>query len=41
VYNLMTNKIKEVYKIENRNYLIGNFRFKINRHLFKYFKNTI
>ena len=41
VYNLMTNKIKEVYKIENRNYLIGNFRFKINRYLFKYFKNTI
>ena len=41
VYNLMTNKIKEVYKIENRNYLIGNFRFKINPYLFKYFKNTI
>ena len=41
VYNLMTNKIKEVYKIENKNYLIGNFRFKINPYLFKYFKKTI
>lgn len=41
VYNLMTNRIKEVFKIENKNYLIGNFRFKINPYLFKYFKKTI
>ena len=41
VYNLMTNRIKEVFKIENKNYLIGNFRFKINPYLFKYFKINI
>jgi len=41
IYNLNTNKIKEVYAIENKNYFFGNFRFKINPHLFKYFKKTI
>jgi hypothetical protein len=41
VYNLMTNKIKDVYKIEGRSYLLGIFRFKINYYLFKYFKFTI
>ena len=41
VYNLNTNKIKKVYEIEKKNYFFGNFRFKINPYLFKYFKKTI
>ena len=41
VYNLMTKRIKEVYKAENKNYLFGNFRFKINPYLFKFFKKNI
>jgi|TARA_A100001015_G_scaffold155943_1_gene173087 hypothetical protein len=41
VYNLMTNKIKDVYKAENKNYLLGNLRFKINPYLYKYLKITI
>ena len=41
VYNLNTNRIKEVYEIEKKNYFFGNFRFKINPYLFKYFKKTI
>ena len=41
VYNLMTTKIKEVYKIENKSFLIGQLRNKINPYLFRYFKTTI
>jgi len=41
VYNLMTNRIKDVYKIEKKNYLLGNFRQKINPYIFKYFQTTI
>ena len=41
VYNLMTNKLKKVYEIEKKNYLLGKFRFKINPYLFKYFKTNI
>jgi len=41
VYNLMTNKIKEVYKVEKKSYLIGQLRYKINPYLYKYFKFTI
>tara|TARA_B100000989_G_scaffold298764_1_gene289689 strand:- start:7877 stop:8515 length:639 start_codon:yes stop_codon:yes gene_type:complete len=41
VYNLMTKRIKEVYKAENKNYLFGNFRFKINPYLFKFFNKNI
>ena len=37
----MTNKIKDVYKAENKNYLLGNLRFKINPYLYKYLKITI
>ena len=36
--NLMTNRIKDVYKIENKNYFIGFLRYKINPVLYKYFK---
>ena len=38
VYNLMTNRIKDVYKIENKNYFLGLLRYKINPILYKYFK---
>ena len=41
VYNLMTNKLKDVYKIEGRSYLFGLLRYKINYYLYKYFKFTI
>ena len=41
VYNLMTNRIKDVYKIEKKNYLLGNFRQKINPYIFKYFHTII
>ncbi len=41
VYNLMTHRLKDVYKVEKKNYFFGNFRFKINPYLFKYFKKTI
>ena len=41
VYNLMTKRIRDVHKIEKKNYLLGNLRFKINPYLFKFFKKTI
>ena len=41
VYNLMTPRLKDVYKVEKKNYFFGNFRFKINPYLFKYFKKNI
>ncbi len=41
VYNLNTNNIKAVYDIEKKNYFYGNFRFKINPYLSRFFKFTI
>lgn len=41
LYNLMTTKIKEVYKIENKSFLISQLRNKINPYLYRYFKTTI
>ena len=41
VYNLMTNRIKDVYKIEKKNYLLGNLRQKINPYIYQYFDTTI
>jgi len=41
VYNLMTNKIKDVYKIEKKFFLFGKLRYKINPVLYKYFGFTI
>ena len=41
VYNLMTYKIKEVYKIEKKNFFFGNLRWKINPYLHEYFKFII
>ena len=40
VYNLMTNRIKEVYKIEDKSYFFGQLRHKINPHLYRFFKNS-
>ena len=41
VYNLMTSRIKEVYKIEKNNYFVGNLRWKLNPYLFRFFKAYI
>lgn len=41
VYNLMTRRVKEVFKIEKKNYFIGNIRYKINPYLHKIFNKTI
>ena len=41
VYNLMSKRIKEVYTIEKKNYLIGQLRYKINPYLFRFFRFTI
>ena len=41
VFNLKTNKIKEVYKIEKKNYFIGNLRYKINPYIHRFFGTTI
>ena len=41
VYNLMTKQIKKVYEIEQKNYLLGNIRYRLNPYLFKYFGFTI
>ena len=40
IYNLMTNNIRDVYKVEKKNYFLGNFRYKINPYLFEYFKTN-
>ena len=41
VYNLMTHRIKEVYKVEKNNYFLGNLRWKLNPYLFRFFKAYI
>tara|TARA_B100001093_G_C26507063_1_gene875853 strand:+ start:166 stop:810 length:645 start_codon:yes stop_codon:yes gene_type:complete len=41
VYNLKTNKIRDVYKAEGKSFFLGNLRYKINPYLFQYFKKTI
>jgi len=41
VYNLMTNNIKEVCKVEKKNYFISLFRYKINPYIYRFFKFTI
>ena len=38
VYNLMTNNLREVCKIENKSYLITRARYFINPYLIRYFK---
>ena len=41
VYNLATTQIKKVFKIENKNFITGFFRYKINPYLNNLFKKTI
>ena len=41
VYNLMTARLKEVYKIENKSYFLGQLRYKLNPYLHRYLKLTI
>ena len=41
VYNLMTSRLKDVYKLENKNYYLGQLRYKLNPYLYKYFKFNI
>tara|TARA_Y100000996_G_C22526405_1_gene644599 strand:- start:1036 stop:1662 length:627 start_codon:yes stop_codon:yes gene_type:complete len=41
VYNLMTKRIKDVYKIEKKNYFLGQLRYKINPYLYRFFKFTL
>ena len=41
VYNLNSNRLKEVYKAENKNYFYGNLRYKLNPYLYQYLKFTI
>ena len=41
VYNLMKSKIKEVMKIEKKNYLISSFRTFVNPYLSKFFKKVL
>ena len=41
VYNLMTNDIKSVCKIEKKNYLLSLLRFKLNPHFYRLFKKLI
>ena len=41
VYNLVTNQIKRVFEIENKNFFTGLLRYKINPYLNSLFKKTI
>ena len=41
VYNLNTYNIKKVYKIENKSYILGKLRYKVNPYLFEFFKFII
>lgn len=41
VYNLMTRNIKDVFKVENKNYFLGNLRYKLNPYLYRFFKITV
>lgn len=41
VYNLMTSNIKQVAKIEKKNYFITQARYKLNPYLYRFLKFTI
>ena len=41
VYNLMTSRIKQVCRIEKKNYFVSKLRYKINPYLFRFFRFTI
>ena len=40
-YKFKTKRLKDVFKVEDKSYLMGLFRFKINPYLFRYFNFTI
>ena len=41
VYNLMTTRIKQVYKIENKSFYLGILKAKLNPYIYKYLNFTI
>ena len=41
VYNLMTTRIKQVYKIENKSFYLGILKSKLNPYIYKYLNFTI
>lgn len=41
VYNLMTNDVKSVCKIEKKSYLLSFLRFKLNPYFYRFFKKLI
>ncbi len=41
VYNLMTNRLKDVFKVEKKLFFLGFLRYKINPYLYRLFKFTI
>lgn len=43
IFNLMTKEknLKKVLDIENKNYIIGKLRYKLNPYLFRYFNKVI
>ncbi len=41
VYNLMTNDVKSVYKIEKKSYFLGQIREKLNPYLHRYLNKII
>ena len=40
VFNLKTKNIKKVFEIENKNFILGYLRYKLNPYLFKFLKFT-
>ena len=41
VYNLNTYNIRKVYSIEDKSYILGKLRYKVNPYLFEFFKFII
>ena len=41
VYNLMTKRIRDVFKAENKNYIYGTLRYKLNPYIYRFFKKTL
>ena len=41
VYNLMTNNLRKVAEVENKNYFLSKIRNIINPYIYKYFKKII
>ena len=37
----MTRRLKDVYRVENKSYILGRMRYKLNPYLHKFFKFTI